>query len=155
MDLIGQFDELRPWIIPNTNVPINYISVPSLVDGKVCAILSDLEKFVGRQRFLDILSYIYVTIIHYLIFATTYLGYSSCYVCGATAKQMSKPRGVLHDFIPKPGTLIFGLHPLHEEMSALRWFCKTAFHQDFREPEARGEYCIYIPRKINRYWQII
>ena len=75
---------------------------------------------------------------------TSYLGYQQCYVCGATAKQMSEPRGSLHGFIPKPGTLFFGLHPLHVEMSSLRWFCKNAFNQDFREPEARGRIHTYL-----------
>ena len=31
-----------------TYVPVKFVGVPSLVDGKVCAILSDLVKFVGR-----------------------------------------------------------------------------------------------------------
>ena len=58
---------------------------------------------------------------------------------------MSEPRGCLHGFIPKPGTLIFGLHPLHIEMTALNWFCKNAFHQDFREWAASGtEYCVHM-----------
>ena len=51
MELLGEFEELQPCLIPlykNSVVPVNVIGVPSLVDGKVCAILSDLVKFVGR-----------------------------------------------------------------------------------------------------------
>ena len=70
--------------------------------------------------------------------ALYYLGYGQCYVCGATATQMSEPRGSLHAFIPKPGTLGLGFHPLHVEMNSFRWACKAAFNQDFRDWRVSG-----------------
>ena len=76
-------------------------------------------------------------------------GYSSCYVCGATPIQMSEPRGVLHSFIPKPGTLSLGIHPLHISMTAFNWFNKTAFHQDFRNWRCEGTLCSKNKKKSN------
>ena len=74
--------------------------------------------------------------------ALYYLGYGQCYVCGATATQMSEPRGSLHAFIPKPGTLGLGFHPLHVEMNSFRWACKAAFNQDFRDWRVSGIYYV-------------
>ena len=74
----------------------------------------------------------------FLKFLLLHTGYAQCYICGATATQMSEPQGVLHWFIPKPGTLMLGIHPLHIEMQAFNWFNKTAFHQDFRNWRCSG-----------------
>ena len=69
MELMGEFDLLEPFLIPfgQTHVPVNFIGVPSLVDGKVCAILSDLVKFVGRYL-VEISPYFYQVKISSCIF---------------------------------------------------------------------------------------
>ena len=131
--MFGAVQELEPFLIPfgKTAIPVNLIGHPSLIDGKVCTIWSDFEKFIGTLSSLLLIGKWF-----YVFFFQ--IGYAQCYVCGATATEMSEPRGVLHWFIPKPGTLALGLHPLHIEMTGFNWFCKTAFHQDFRDWACRG-----------------
>ena len=76
--------------------------------------------------------------IPYFQFCFVHIGYGQCYICGATAAQMSEPQGILHWFLPKPGTLMLGIHPLHIEMQGWNWFNKNAFHQDFRKWACEG-----------------
>ena len=49
--MFGDVDNLDPFSIPlipgKSYVPIKVIGVPSLSDGKVCAIWSDFVRFVG------------------------------------------------------------------------------------------------------------
>ena len=72
---------------------------------------------------------------------------------------MSEPRGVLHWFIPKPGTLDLGLHPLHVEMTSFNWFIKAAKYQDFRNWRISGIrhlfFFIFVRSviKYSRYWR--
>ena len=51
IQMFGDVDNLDPYSIPivpgKSYIPIKFIGVPSLSDGKVCAIWSDFVKFVG------------------------------------------------------------------------------------------------------------
>ena len=92
-------------------VTIPFVATPSLTDGKSKVIWSD-QNFIG---------------------------YGQCWVCGATAAQMAEPKGVLHDFAPKPNVCALGLDPLHLMMRSFDYFNKTAFHWGFKEWACYGE----------------
>ena len=105
--LAAEVEGLKPFKILGVNgteLTINYVCLETMLDGKIKCILSDVSNN----------------------------GRANCWICGATPSQMSKPKGVYHDFKPSVKGLSLGISPLHSELRAFDWVCKHAFHQDFK-----------------------
>ena len=96
-------ENLQPYKIPGTNIVVHHKFYPTMVDTKVRKVWSDVTT------------------------AST-----NCYLCGATPKQMGKPRGVLSDFEILPGALKYGGFGVHGYMRSFDLFCKCRFHFDFK-----------------------
>ena len=67
-------------------------------------------------------------------------GMVSCYVCGATPRQMGKRHG---KFTPREGTCECGFSPLHARMRAFEWFCKTAIYSEIRSYQCLLVYLMF------------
>ena len=98
-----EVDNLKPYIDPKTNVKISYKCAPTLIDGKVRMVWSDVTT-----------------------------SYCNCPLCGAKPEEMGKPRGDLHDFTPNPDALKYSCCGLHGPLRSFDFFCKNRFHWDFK-----------------------
>jgi len=108
-----------------------FVTTPSLTDGRiftaVCLlfIFDSFSYLIGKSK---------------VIWSDeNFIGYGQCWVCGATSAEMAEPKGVLHDFAPKPGVCALGLDPLHLMMRSFDKFNNVAMHWDFKEWSCYGD----------------
>ena len=101
--LKAEIKQLIPFRVPETDIDVHYRFAPTMIDGKVRKVWTDVTN------------------------APT-----NCPICGATPTQMSKPKGVLHDFVPFPGALQYSCGGVHGYLRSFDWFNKTRFHHDFK-----------------------
>ena len=52
---------------------------------------------------------------------------------------MAEPKGILHDFAPKPNVCALGWDPLHMMMRSFDKFNNVAFHWNFKEWACVGD----------------
>ena len=100
-----QVDNLTPFTVPGTDgkVKVSFRCAPTLIDGKVRKVWSDVTS-----------------------------AFTNCPLCGATPRQMGKPRGVEHDFTPSPEALKYSCCGLHGPLRSFDWFTKNRFHWDIK-----------------------
>ena len=96
-------ESLTPYNVPGTEIYIPYRLAPTMIDGKVRKVWTDVTN------------------------AT-----QNCPICGATPSQMGRPKGVLHDFTPLPGTLQYTCGGVHGYLRSFDWCNKNRFHSDFK-----------------------
>ena len=99
---------MEPFEVPGLNVKISHNCHASMIDGKVRKVWSDITN-----------------------------ASQNCPICGATPRQMSKPRGEFHNFTPIEGALKFASFGVHAVMRSWDWFNKRRFHDDFRQWSCR------------------
>ena len=95
--------QLTPFSVPGTDLTVTYRFVPSMIDGKVRKVWTDVTA-----------------------------ASQNCPICGATPSQMGRPKGELHDFTPFPGTLQYTCGGVHGYLRSFDWFNKCRFHYDFK-----------------------
>ena len=59
---------------------------------------------------------------------------------------MAEPKGVLHDFVPKPDVCALGWDPLHLMMRSFDKFNQVAFNWDFKERTCYGDENKYLKK---------
>ena len=112
--LEAEVESLKPYKFIGVNgneITVKYVCLETMLDGKIKCILSDVSNN----------------------------GRANCWICGCTPTQMSKPKGVYHNFKPSIKGLSLGIAPLHSQLRAFDWVCKHAFHQDFKSWSCVGD----------------
>ena len=105
-----QAENVPPFKVPDTNLSIDCVGFPTLVDGKIKSVWSGNDCC------------------------------NKCYLCGCgSAGRNSKLQQRRHpDFnVKNRMALRYGFSPLHVRMRALDWFLKTKLNSDFKYHEAR------------------
>ena len=108
--LTAECEDLQPYQDIRSGKPISYEGLPTMVDGKV--------KFTWSRVAQSL---------------------TSCYVCGATWKQMAKhPRD--GNFQADKRALSFGFSNLHVKMRTMEWVFKAAYLRRVKAYQCRGDH---------------
>ena len=107
--LMNECENLDPYHDIKSGKSVSFDGLPTMVDGKV--------KFTWSR---------------------VASAMSSCYICGATWKQMAKhPRD--GNFRPDNKALSFGFSNLHVKMRTFEWVCKAAYLRRVKAYQCRGD----------------
>ena len=100
--LMEEVVNLTPYKVQGTDLEINFICWPSLIDGKV------------RKNWSDA------------------IGYVNCLFCGATPTEMSQAKGILHSFKLRINSLPPSFAILHARLRIFVYVCRYYLHIDFK-----------------------
>ena len=108
--LSEQVANLVPYAVPETNLTVEFVGIPSMVDGKVKCLWALNTNM------------------------------SICYLCLSGATKNNYFLGCRHSphhRVKNRDALKYGFSPLHVRLRSFDWFLKTRTYRDVRYHEAR------------------